>query len=85
MAHFGRPKGKPVEKYSLRPVADYLHTLLNHPVVFSHDTIGKIPEEIISHMNEGDIRCWRTSGSNRRRKRTIRRLPKRSRSWATST
>ena len=21
MAHFGRPKGKPVEKYSLRPVA----------------------------------------------------------------
>src|SRR6478736_2038133 len=28
MAHFGRPKGKPVEKYSLRPVGDYLHTLI---------------------------------------------------------
>ena len=55
MAHFGRPKGKPVEKYSLRPVADYLHALLDHPVAFSHDTIGKIPEEIIAHMNEGDI------------------------------
>lgn len=55
MAHFGRPKGKPVEKYSLRPVADYLHTLINHPVVFSHDTIGKVPEEIIRHMNEGDV------------------------------
>ena len=55
MAHFGRPKGKPVEKYSLRPVADYLHTLLNHPVAFSHDTIGKIPEEIIGHMNDGDV------------------------------
>jgi phosphoglycerate kinase len=55
MAHFGRPKGKPVEKYSLRPVADYLHTLINHPVAFSHDTIGKIPEEIIAHMNEGDV------------------------------
>jgi phosphoglycerate kinase len=55
MAHFGRPKGKPVEKYSLRPVADYLHTLINHPVAFSHDTIGKIPEEIIGHMKEGDI------------------------------
>ena len=55
MAHFGRPKGKPVEKYSLRPVADYLHTLINHPVAFSHDTIGKIPEEIIGHMNEGDV------------------------------
>ena len=55
MAHFGRPKGKPVEKYSLRPVADYLHTLIDHPVAFSHDTIGKIPEEIIAHMNEGDV------------------------------
>src|ERR1700731_717664 len=55
MAHFGRPKGKPVKKYSLRPVADYLHTLIDHPVAFSHDTIGKIPEEIIAHMNEGDV------------------------------
>ena len=55
MAHFGRPKGKPVEKYSLRPVADYLHTLIDHPVAFSTDTVGKIPEEIISHMNEGDV------------------------------
>src|SRR5438067_1930228 len=55
MAHFGRPKGKPVEKYSLRPVADHLHTLIQHPVAFSIDTIGKIPEEIISHMNDGDV------------------------------
>jgi phosphoglycerate kinase len=55
MAHFGRPKGKPVEKYSLRPVGDYLHTLINHSVAFSHDTIGTIPEEVIRHMNEGDV------------------------------
>src|SRR3954462_15233910 len=55
MAHFGRPKGKPVEKYSLRPVADYLHTLINHPVAFSHDTIGEIPEAIIRDMKEGDV------------------------------
>jgi 3-phosphoglycerate kinase len=55
MSHFGRPKGKPVEKYSLRPIGDYLHTLINHPVIFSHDTIGKIPEEIIGHMKEGDM------------------------------
>ncbi|MEY2542501.1 MAG: hypothetical protein QOI22_2103, partial [Verrucomicrobiota bacterium] len=55
MAHLGRPKGKPVEKYSLRPIADYLHTLINHPVIFSHDTVGKIPEEIISHMREADV------------------------------
>src|SRR5437764_9701612 len=55
MAHFGRPKGKRMEKFSLRPVADYLHNLIDHPVAFSHETVGKIPEEIIAHMNEGDV------------------------------
>src|SRR5436305_1689507 len=55
MSHFGRPKGKAVEKYSLRPIGESLHTLINHPVIFSHDTIGKIPEEIIAHMKDGDV------------------------------
>lgn len=55
MAHFGRPKGKPAPKYSLRPVADHLHTLINHPVGFGSETTGKIPEEIISHMGAGDV------------------------------
>jgi phosphoglycerate kinase len=55
MAHFGRPKGKPVEKYSLRPVADYLHTLINHPVAFSTETVGSVPEAIIRDMKEGDV------------------------------
>ena len=35
MAHFGRPKGSRIQKYSLRPVADHLHTLLHHSVAFS--------------------------------------------------
>jgi phosphoglycerate kinase len=48
MAHFGRPKGKPVAKYSLRPVAEHLHTLLGQPVAFS-------TEEIIAHMKPGDV------------------------------
>lgn len=55
MAHFGRPKGKPVEKYSLRPVADHLHTLINHPVAFSTETVGPIPEAIIRDMKDGDV------------------------------
>src|SRR5438045_5510552 len=55
MAHFGRPKGKPVEKYSLRPIGDYLHTLIELPVAFSHDTTGEIPEAIIRDMKEGDV------------------------------
>jgi phosphoglycerate kinase len=55
LAHFGRPKGKPDPKSSLRPVADHLHTLLNHPVIFSHDVIGEVPEKIIAHMRNGDV------------------------------
>jgi phosphoglycerate kinase len=55
MSHFGRPKGKRVQKYSLRPVGDYLHTLIDHPVAFGHETIGKIPDEIIADMKEGDV------------------------------
>ena len=55
MSHFGRPQGKRVQKYSLRPIGDYLHTLINQPVIFSHDTIGDVPEKIIATMKEGDV------------------------------
>ncbi len=55
MSHFGRPKGKPAEKYSLRPIGDHLHTLIHHPVIFSHDTTGEVPEKIIEHMQNGDV------------------------------
>src|SRR6266704_6701677 len=55
MSHFGRPKGKHMEKYSLRPIGDHLHSLINHPVIFSTDTIGAIPEGIIAHMNAADV------------------------------
>ena len=36
-------------------MADHLHTLIDHPVIFSHDTIGEVPEKIIAHMQEGDV------------------------------
>ena len=55
MSHFGRPKGKRVQKYSLRPIGDYLHWLIHQPVIFSHDTIGEVPEKIINHMENGDV------------------------------
>src|SRR4029077_2232063 len=55
ISHLGRPKGKPVEKYSLRPIGDYLHSLIHQPVIFSHDTIGDVPEKIIEHMQNGDV------------------------------
>src|SRR5438132_5039715 len=55
VSHFGRPKGKPAEKYSLRPIGEYLHSLIHHPVIFSHDTIGDVPKKIIDHMESGDV------------------------------
>ena len=55
MSHVGRPEGRRVEKYSLRPIGDYLHTLINQPVIFSHDTTGDVPEKIIEHMQECDV------------------------------
>src|SRR6201984_2245529 len=55
MSHFGRPKGKPVEKYSLRPIGEYLHSLIHQPVIFSHDPIGEVATKIVEHMENGDV------------------------------
>ncbi len=55
LSHLGRPKGKPDGKYSLRPVGVRLHDLIGPPVVFSHDTIGEVPEKIIAHLKAGDV------------------------------
>jgi phosphoglycerate kinase len=40
MSHLGRPEGKVVEKYSLRPVAVRLQELLGEPVKFFNDCVG---------------------------------------------
>src|ERR1700734_4339519 len=40
-SHLGRPKGGPDPKYSLAPVAKKLSELLERPVVFSEDCVGK--------------------------------------------
>src|SRR5947199_466363 len=55
MSHLGRPKGKPMEKYSLRPIGEYLYSLIHHPVIFSHDTIGDVPKKIVNYMENGDV------------------------------
>jgi phosphoglycerate kinase len=55
MAHFGRPKGQPDPKYTLRPVADHLHELIHHPVAFSRETVGHEAAEIIAKMHNGDV------------------------------
>ena len=55
MAHFGRPNGTQVEKYSLRPVGLALHDLIGHPVVFGHDCIGVDAEAVVTHLQAGDV------------------------------
>src|SRR6266481_4595315 len=40
LAHFGRPKGKPNPKYSLRPVAKRLAELIKPEVNFSWGVLG---------------------------------------------
>src|SRR5262249_35819137 len=40
-SHLGRPKGKPLPEFSLRPIADRLSQLLERPVVFAADCIGE--------------------------------------------
>jgi phosphoglycerate kinase len=55
MSHLGRPKGKPVEKYSLRPVAAQLEELIGHPVAFASDCVGKPAEEIAANLHDGGV------------------------------
>lgn len=55
MSHLGRPKGKPVEKYSLRPVAARLEELIGQPVAFASDCVGKLAEEIGAHLRDGGV------------------------------
>jgi phosphoglycerate kinase len=40
MSHLGRPDGKKVAKYSLKPVAERLKRLLDQPVKFLDDCVG---------------------------------------------
>src|SRR5205814_5571191 len=40
-SHLGRPKGKRVDKYSLRPVAEHLSKLIKKPIGFADDCVGE--------------------------------------------
>ena len=55
LAHFGRPKGKPDEAYSLRPVAAAVADIIKRPVAFCTDCIGKTAADAIDKMKNGDV------------------------------
>ena len=55
VAHLGRPKGEPEDRYSLAPVAARLGQLLGRDVAFSSDTVGPSAQETVDGLGDGDV------------------------------
>jgi phosphoglycerate kinase len=56
LSHFGRPKGKHEPKYSLRPVASKLASMLpGTTVVFGEDCIGPAAEAAVAQLQPGQV------------------------------
>ena len=55
MSHLGRPKGKPVAEYSLKPAADKLAELTGKPVKFASDTVGDDAQAKVAELQPGEI------------------------------
>ncbi len=55
MSHLGRPDGKPVAKYSLKPVAARLKELLGQDVLFLSDCVGDNIKPDIDKAKEGIV------------------------------
>ena len=54
-SHLGRPKGQPVDKYSLRPVALHLSSLLKRDVAFAKDCVDEPAMTKVSGLQDGDV------------------------------
>ncbi len=54
-SHLGRPKGKPVPEFSLKPAAQRLSELLGCEVAFNGETIGPEVEAAKAKLKEGDV------------------------------
>ncbi|PKQ08325.1 MAG: phosphoglycerate kinase [Alphaproteobacteria bacterium HGW-Alphaproteobacteria-12] len=55
LSHFGRPKGKPDPKYSLKPVADALSAWVGVPVGFAPDCIGGVAAQAVAAQTPGTV------------------------------
>ncbi len=55
MAHLGRPKGVPEEKYSLKPAADALRELADFPVELAPDTSGEGARALAAELADGAV------------------------------
>ena len=55
LSHLGRPDGKPVAKYSLKPVAEKLSSLLGTQVFFGEDCVGPAAKALVDGLSSGQI------------------------------
>jgi len=54
-SHLGRPKGKPAEEFSLKPVGEYLADLLKLPVAMASDCVGEGVRKEVEGLTPGQI------------------------------
>jgi len=54
-SHLGRPAGKVEPRYSLKPVAVCLSTLLGKNITLADDCVGPMVEALVGQMREGDV------------------------------
>ena len=55
MSHLGRPDGKPVSKYSLKPVTSKVSELLGKDVTFLPDAVGSETEKAVANASNGQV------------------------------
>jgi phosphoglycerate kinase len=55
MSHLGRPDGKVIAKYSLKPAAAELSKLLGKPVAFADDCVGPVAEKAAAALKPGEV------------------------------
>ena len=55
MSHLGRPDGKVIAKFSLKPVATEVEKILKKPVIFLNDCVGPDVEEAVNLAPKGSV------------------------------
>lgn len=55
MSHLGRPDGKVVEKYSLKPVSRELEKHIGRPITFLPDCVGPEVEQAVNSATPGTV------------------------------
>ena len=55
LSHLGRPKGKKLPEFSLKPVAKRLSQLLGKDVIFVDETVGDKVKKAVEEANFGDV------------------------------